>query len=154
MLSQRSSGLSFTQPSLELRIHSLQQVCWHGDESKDAACRIAALRWYQITQTTQGQFVAQRQHPNALRSSLQGCNWGSSSRISHGPPLWVLYLSHFWACWSTSYSSLHFAEQQRLSISQCHRVKTASVMESWEPSMVYNRRALNWSTQGSVTISR
>ncbi|CAB1429537.1 unnamed protein product [Pleuronectes platessa] len=26
--------------------------------------------------------------------------------------------------------SLHFAEQQRLSISQCHRVKAASTMES------------------------
>lgn len=33
-----------------LTIHSLQQVCWRRDESKDTACQIAALQWYQITQ--------------------------------------------------------------------------------------------------------
>ena len=34
-----------------LRFHSLQQVCWRRDESKDTARWIAALHWYQITHT-------------------------------------------------------------------------------------------------------
>lgn len=52
MLSQCIHGLRIELRLAEpqgLRIHSLQQVCWRRDET--TAGWIAALNWYQITQT-------------------------------------------------------------------------------------------------------